>query len=113
LVESAGSQRGLQVYLTPVGAGLVAGVPMRELRGRVVALDALFGPRIGLVHERLLEAPDWNERFWIVDRFLLARLGGAEKPPATWSGRHRACTPPAVRSRSARRPAKSAAAAVT
>jgi AraC-like DNA-binding protein len=83
LVESSGSQRGLEVYLTPVGARLVTGVPMRHLRGRVVALDDLFGTRGGLVREQLLEAANWSERFAIVDRFLLARLGEAEAPPAS------------------------------
>jgi AraC-like DNA-binding protein len=83
LVESSGSQRGLEVYLTPVGAGLVTGVPMRHLKGRVVALEDLFGRLAGLVREELLDSPAWEERFAIVDRFLLARIAGAEDPPAS------------------------------
>jgi AraC-like DNA-binding protein len=83
LVESAGSQRGLEVYLTPVGAGLVTGVAMRDLKGRVVALDDLFGRFGGLVREQLLETPGWEERFALVDRFLLARLADTEPPPAS------------------------------
>lgn len=83
LVESSGSQSGVEVYLTPVGAGLVTGVPMRRLKGRVVSLDELFGTLGGLVREELLEAPGWEERFAIVDRFLLARLFEAEPPPAS------------------------------
>jgi AraC-like DNA-binding protein len=85
LVESSGSQSGLEVYLTPVAAGLVTGVPMRHLRGRVVALEDLFGVLGGLVREELLEAPGWPECFAIVDRFLLARLADAEPPPASLS----------------------------
>ena len=81
LVESTGSQSGLEVYLTPVGTGLVTGMPMRHLRGRVVALEDLFGPLAGLVREQLLEAHGWEQRFAIVDEFLLARLTGAEPPP--------------------------------
>lgn len=83
LVESAGSQSGVEVYLTPVGGGLVTGGPMRHLRGRVVALDELFGALGGLVREQLLEAPGWEERFAIVDRFLVARLANTEAPPAS------------------------------
>jgi AraC-like DNA-binding protein len=83
LVESTGSQSGVEVYLTPVGAGLMTGVPMRHLRGRVVALDDLFGRLSGLLREELVEAPGWAERFAIVDRFLLARLSKAEVPPAS------------------------------
>jgi AraC-like DNA-binding protein len=83
LVESSGRQSGVEVNLTPVGAGLVTGVPMRHLRGRVVALDDLFGALGGLVREQLLEAPGWDQRFAVVDRFLHARIAGAEPPPAT------------------------------
>ncbi len=67
LVETSGSQSGVEVYLTPVGAGLVTGVPMSHLRGRTVALDQLFGPLGGLIREELQEAPDWPQRFAIVD----------------------------------------------
>jgi AraC-like DNA-binding protein len=81
LVETPGCQSGVEVYLTPVGAGLITGVPMRHLRGRVVALDDLFGPVGGLLREELVEALGWEERFAIVDRFLLARLADTEPPP--------------------------------
>jgi AraC-like DNA-binding protein len=81
LVESSGSQSGLEVCLTPVGAGLITGIPMRHLRGRVVALDDVLGPIGGLLRDALLEAPGWEERFTIVERFLLARLADAEPPP--------------------------------
>lgn len=82
LVESSGSQCGVEVYLTPVGAGLVTGTPMRHLRGQVISLDDLFGAVGGLLREELLETPGWEERFAIVDRFLLARIADAEPPPA-------------------------------
>jgi AraC-like DNA-binding protein len=87
LVESPGRQNGLEVYLTPVGAALVTGVPMRHLTGQVVALDDLFGANAGLIREEVLEAPDWQERFAIVDRFLLGRVSDADSPPAslTWA----------------------------
>jgi AraC-like DNA-binding protein len=87
LVETSGRQSGVEVYLTPVGAGLVTGVPMRHLRGQVVSLDDLFGSLAGLVREQLFEAPTWEERFAIVDAFLLARVADAEPPPAmlTWA----------------------------
>jgi AraC-like DNA-binding protein len=81
LVESSGRQSGFEVYLTPVGAGLVTGVPMRHLKGSVVALEDLFGLLGGLVREELMEAPSWEERFVIVDRFLLSRISEAEAPP--------------------------------
>jgi AraC-like DNA-binding protein len=87
LVESGGSQSGVEIYLTPVGAGLVVGMPMRHLKGRVVTLDECFGAVGGLIREQLLEAPSWEERFAIVDSFLLARVAEAEPPPPslTWA----------------------------
>jgi AraC-like DNA-binding protein len=87
LVDSGGSQSGLEVYLTPVGAGLVMGMPMRLLKGKVVTLEECFGAIGGLIRERLFEATSWKERFAIVDSFLLARVAEAEPPPPslTWA----------------------------
>ncbi len=83
LVESSGVQSGLEVYLTPVGARMVTGVRMNHLRGRVVSLDELFGPLGTLVREELLEAQEWEQRFAIVDRFLIGRIADAALPPPT------------------------------
>jgi hypothetical protein len=66
-----------------VGTGLVAGVPMHHLKGRVVSLDDLFGSLAGLLREELLEAPGWRERFAIVDRFLIRRIADAQLPSPT------------------------------
>jgi AraC-like DNA-binding protein len=87
LVETGGSQSGVEVYLTPVGAGLVVGMPMRHLTGRVVTLEDCFGAVGGLNREQLLDAASWEERFAIVDSFLLARVAEAEPPPPslTWA----------------------------
>ncbi|MBD0283090.1 MAG: AraC family transcriptional regulator [Thermoleophilaceae bacterium] len=87
LVESSGSQSGVEVYLTPVGARLVLGMPMRHLKGQVITLDECFGALAGLVREQLLEAASWDERFSIVDSFLLPRVAAAEPPPPslTWA----------------------------
>jgi AraC-like DNA-binding protein len=87
LVDSGGSQSGLEVYLTPVGAGLVVGMPMRLLKGKVVTLEECFGAIGGLIREQLFEATSWEERFMIVDSFLLARVAEAEPPPPslTWA----------------------------
>jgi AraC-like DNA-binding protein len=80
-VDTGGRQSGAEVYLTPVGAGLVAGMPMRHLRGQVVTLEDCFGSIGGLVREQLLEASSWEERFALIDSFLLARVAAAEPPP--------------------------------
>jgi AraC-like DNA-binding protein len=81
LVETGGRQSGAEVYLTPVGAGLVSGIPMRHLRGQALTLEECFGAVGGLVREQLLEAAGWEERFAIIDAFLLARVAASEPPP--------------------------------
>jgi AraC-like DNA-binding protein len=81
LVETGGRQSGLEIYLTPVGAGLVAGMPMRHLKDRTISLEECFGATTALIREQLLETPTWEERFAIVDAFLLARVAQAEPPP--------------------------------
>ncbi len=43
LTETSGAQRGVQIDLSPVGAHLLLRLPMHELAGRVVTLEALFG----------------------------------------------------------------------
>jgi AraC-like DNA-binding protein len=80
LTETGGSQAGVQVDLTPVGAHLLFGLPMHELSQRVVTLEELFGRAGALLRETLAEAAGWAERFDVVDEFLLARLDVARSP---------------------------------
>jgi AraC-like DNA-binding protein len=80
LTETGGSQAGVQVDLTPVGAHLLLGLPMHELAQRVVTLEELFGRGGKLFHEALSEAPGWAERFAVVDDFLLTVLDRERSP---------------------------------
>jgi AraC-like DNA-binding protein len=54
---------------------------MRHLRGQLVTLEECFGSIGVLVREQLLEASSWEERFALIDSFLLARVAAAEPPP--------------------------------
>ncbi len=75
ITEYCGEQRGLEVYLTPLGARRLLGLPMDELARRVVALEDLLGEGAArLLVDRLQDAPDWQARFALVDAMLLARL---------------------------------------
>jgi AraC-like DNA-binding protein len=80
LTETVGAQRGVQIDLSPVGAHLLLRLPMHELAGRVVELEALFGRAGMLLHEALASARGWEARFAIVDDFFLARLDDALSP---------------------------------
>jgi AraC-like DNA-binding protein len=57
---------------------------MGELAGRCVPLAELFGPELV---ERLREASVWEERFDLIERFLLARaaVGPRPTPAVEWA----------------------------
>jgi AraC-like DNA-binding protein len=80
VTETGGSQAGVQVDLTPIGAYLLLGLPMHELSQRVVTLEEMFGRGGTLLREAVAEAPDWAERFALVDEFLLTLLDRARSP---------------------------------
>jgi AraC-like DNA-binding protein len=80
LTETGGSQAGVQVDFTPIGAHLLLGFPMHELSQRVVTIEELFGRGGMLLREALAEAPAWAERFALVDEFLLTLLDRARSP---------------------------------
>jgi AraC-like DNA-binding protein len=84
-----GFQQGVQLDLSPLLAGMVFGLPAAQLAGKVVELDDLLGAEGRDLPERLHDAPGWDERFAIVNQWLLRRLDRAPKPApavlATWS----------------------------
>jgi AraC-like DNA-binding protein len=81
ITEHAGDQHGVQVDLTPLGARMILGMPMREVTRQVVALEDVFGAEAERLTERLALAPNWTARFAILDRTLAERLGKALPPP--------------------------------
>lgn len=88
-VETPGTQAGIQLNLTPLGARLLLDVPMRELTDRVVELDDLLGEEASLLVEQLYEAPGWEARFELLDRALVGRLERARpaSPDVAWAWR--------------------------
>ena len=80
LTEYAGSQHGVQVDLTPLGAHMLLGVPMHEVAGRVVELDDLLGVDGRRLVDRLYDAPGWTARFELLDAVIAKRLGGSTPP---------------------------------
>jgi AraC-like DNA-binding protein len=80
LVDSFGSQRGVQIDLTPLGAFMLLGLPMRELANRAVELEDVLGAPGARLPERLREARDWPARFSILDRLFLERFARARPP---------------------------------
>jgi AraC-like DNA-binding protein len=80
LTEHDGSSHGAQVSLTPCGAFALLGVPMHELAGRTVPLDALLGPEADRLVEGLVGLPSWAARFELLDTALGKRLPAARRP---------------------------------
>lgn len=74
LVGSAGTSGAVQVNLTLLGIRRIVGRPLADLKNRAVSLDNVFGPSAREMSERIAEAPSWEARFDLVDRFLAARL---------------------------------------
>lgn len=79
ITEYVGRQCGVQLDLTPLGAGRLLGAP-REIAGGCTAIDDLLGRAGSELIERLADAPDWAARFDLLDRVLLRRLLDAPEP---------------------------------
>ena len=86
VTEHRGDQCGIQLDLTPIGAGRLLGAP-HEVANECIALDDLMGRAADELVERLASTDDWGERFSLVDRALLDRLVDAPDadPAVTWA----------------------------
>ena len=70
----------VQVYLTPLGARRVLGVPGKEVARRVVAVGDVV-PDLGDLAERLGSVATWGERFALVEAVLVQSGGPRNRPP--------------------------------
>jgi AraC-like DNA-binding protein len=80
LTEHDGESYGIQISLTPPGAYALLGIPMHELAGRTVALDAVLWNRAPELTERLAGFDTWPERFELLDEVLTTRLKDVPPP---------------------------------
>jgi AraC-like DNA-binding protein len=74
------SYGAIDLKLTPLGAYTLTGLPLCELAGSCVPLTEVFGREGGELTARLRESADWDERFDLLEAFLLRRLH--RTPPA-------------------------------
>jgi AraC-like DNA-binding protein len=70
----------LELWLDPLAAYRLLGLPMAELSGQLVDLAEVLGPEGRRLGERLRETPAWRQRFALLDRFLLRRLEEGPRP---------------------------------
>lgn len=85
--ESSGPNWSIEIYLTPPGAYAVLGMPLHELTNRFVGFDDIFGaPGRHLITD-LEQAMTWEQRFDLVEVFLLCRLDRGRRPSSQvmWS----------------------------
>lgn len=78
--EHDGQVRGVELALSPLGARMAFGVPMHELAGRAVALDALLGADGPRLVDRLHDAVTPHAQFALLDAVLARRLSAAARP---------------------------------
>ena len=113
VVDSFGHQRGVEVDLTPLGAFMLVGIPMRDLANRAVVLEDL----LGAAGRATAGAPARRARlagaFALLDALLLERFALARpaSPDVGWAWKRLRETAGALRSASW--PPSSAAAAGT
>jgi AraC-like DNA-binding protein len=80
IVETGGRHTEIDLKLTPVGAHVLCGMPMRELTGEVVPLEEVFGSSARWLVEEIAATPGWDDRFALLERLLLSRLDASVKP---------------------------------
>jgi AraC-like DNA-binding protein len=87
VTHSRGESRGVQINFTPIGAYLMAGMPMHELVNTPADAEDVFGAQTRDLIEIMHTAPDWETRFNAVDHFVAARLSRAKpaSPAVVWA----------------------------
>ncbi len=70
--------QSLDVLFRPLGMYRLFGVPISPLAGAGADADAVFGPQVSTLHERLGNARTFAERVVLLDEYLLCRLGQSD-----------------------------------
>ena len=78
--ESSGPAHGVQVDFTPLGARLFFGLPMSELANRNLDLEDVLGAEGRRLVEQLHDAPRPDERFAMLDSYIVGRFAEARPP---------------------------------
>ena len=81
LITHQGSQSGIQVALSPLGARAILGLPAGEIAMADFHGTDVLGPLAVELQSRLQEAAEWSERFAILDAYLFTRLVRSDGPP--------------------------------
>jgi AraC-like DNA-binding protein len=80
VIDEAGDVHLIGVRLRAGGAWPFFGIPLREFTNQVVELEAILGPEISNLRDRLGEAMDDDSRFDLVEAWLAQRARGRTQP---------------------------------
>lgn len=80
MVEGDCAPSYLEVWLDPLGAYRLLGLPVAELSGQLADLADVVGPAGLRLAEQLRQTPSWRQRFALMDQFLLRRLADGPRP---------------------------------
>jgi AraC-like DNA-binding protein len=79
--EAFGARDFMVIRLTPIGAQMLAGVPMDLLTDRILALEDVDSRFSRHLMDHAAATHDWATRFDIVETIIAARLASAPSPP--------------------------------
>ncbi len=82
VIRHDGTEHGVQLALTPLGARALFGCPAAAVASSVVHLDTVFGPHARELQDRLPAAAGWPARFAILDDVLGAAVRDHRAPRA-------------------------------
>lgn len=81
IIRHDGTQYGIALELTPLGARTLFGLPAGALAHEVVDLGELLGSPTNELMDRLAAAPDWRSKFAVLDEVLTRSTREAKGPP--------------------------------
>jgi AraC-like DNA-binding protein len=94
VITHQGSQSGIQLGVTPLGARALLGLPAGKLAGLDLDGADVLGALAAELHERVRAAGTWAERFTVLDTLLSRRAVKGEGKAG--GGRARGAAPPAA-----------------
>ena len=77
----SGSLRVFHIHVTPTGFRALFGIPAHLIADSGEAAEAVLGPRIHELSERLAEAREFADLVAVAERFFLSRLPNVALPP--------------------------------
>jgi AraC-like DNA-binding protein len=80
VLDGACAPSYLEMWLRPLAAYTLLGIPISELHGQIVDVTDVFGAAGRQLTQRVREEPTWDRRFHFVDELLLARLDTGPRP---------------------------------